>query len=974
MNKKINKIIIIFLVLMMAFPFFSLNVGATESTIGTSARTCFTLDRHCTVRSDGVLFSIAFTTASTPTLNVYRSDDNGETWTQNKTITTSLLSSCKWYPACIGVDKDNTIYCYFPFWDGTHYDICFHKLTSNEQWSSRQTVYNSPYGNSEITGMDVAFDSENMYFAYTFQSDTGTCERVVYRSYNYFFESWNTAVNVVSFTSYNPRLFSPSLSLYGNDKYIFYHDDSGNQIKFGQYHGNNDTWTENVLLSSAYVYHNPCSIVVGSKLYVFYHGTNVDYSNMAIFYKVYDGTSWSSENVIHGQVGYDQLEPTVSANIDGTINVIWSGKSPDTTAYYQLRQKIYSGETWGDTAFVIGGSINKRYARLCYQDYPLWTKLSSGVCITYIDDSNHDLEYIDSGSLSWFSDTGDYTDFEFDANNNIGNLDTGCTMGFANVKTIEFKYMIPTTINATGFDLLVNNVMHGYDSNLSNYDLYINGEPMGNPTEWKGYGGHYVLRWTFTSEKVITNSEILFEVWHDVIIHSNYWYIGVSCNYEDLDGDNVGFLKQNTIYPNGAFDGTWLDKDVAYQLYYNVIQFVEDETDVTYNSISVENTSYYIGESVSLTYTVKATDLVYDNYVRIWNDDTATEITAGSMQGFPYLCTHQLETIGFVSFTSANYTAHLYINNVETDNVSFFVDEHINSDMHVFTYPNPSLVGQKIWVSYNYDHPTNKSGAIFVSLSPNLNNYISVNYLSDGDSGFWNCKHDTVGIYYYIMAVDIDGLGTYGIVDNGIREHHVRSEHGNNYFTLSGYNLRLNEEGTVTQVVNGECNMVSGNCYIYDNNQLVKTITESPFSYNYEIHTAGLHNVEMRLITNMTTVLCTQSYTVTTYSGEDEIEQVEDIGFIVKDYLYNNYGDFGIFIAGVLIILGFMLIPLCLVLCVNVKFNKNMDVGDIHWSMYLIFAIVGVIVVIQLHLADLWIVLLICIVSIAITVITFSKR
>ena len=130
----------------------------------------------------------------------------------------------------------------------------------------------------------------------------------------------------------------------------------------------------------------------------------------------------------------------------------------------------------------------------------------------------------------------------------------------------------------------------------------------------------------------------------------------------------------------------------------------------------------------------------------------------------------------------------------------------------------------------------------------------------------------------------------------------------------------------------------------------------------------------MRLITNITTVLCTQTYTVTSYSGEDEIEQVEDLGYIVRDYLYNNYGDFGIFIAGVLIILGFMLIPLCLVLYVNIAYNKNMEIGDIHWSMYLIFAIVGVIVVIQLHLADLWIVLLICIVSIAITVITFSKR
>ncbi|GAH46833.1 unnamed protein product, partial [marine sediment metagenome] len=122
--------------------------------------------------------------------------------------------------------------------------------------------------------------------------------------------------------------------------------------------------------------------------------------------------------------------------------------------------------------------------------------------------------------------------------------------------------------------------------------------------------------------------------------------LGVSCGYEDLDGDGIATMRYSNTYPNGVFDGTWIAKDVSYQLYYNIIQFVEDETPVDYNTITFVNTTYYAGESVPLTYTIKASDLVYDNYVRIWNDDTATEITLGSMQGFPYLCTHQVETIG----------------------------------------------------------------------------------------------------------------------------------------------------------------------------------------------------------------------------------------------------------------------------------------------------------------------------------------
>jgi hypothetical protein len=958
---------------MVAIPIFSFNVGATESTIITDMVPSDGYYKSIVVRSDGVMFAVAQDFATTVFTRVYISNDDGATWVLNLTVSPNMgfagFLSCS-----LGVDKDDTIHLFAT--DSITGARCLAHccLETSGAWSSAEVVFLTGTSMQYAFGADVAFNSENMYVVWAYKVDD-THYYLKERSYNFVLSTWGGITTLKSSTTI---LRNPSISIFNNDLYVFYaHNDNEYNIEYAKFHNSNNTWTYNhdLVSSTIYKYEKPKSLLYNSKLYVFYQGNSSTNDKYQILYKSLSGSAWSNQAVVYSDVLYDQREPTVSVNSNGNLNVVWSGKDTYSSTYYQLRQCVYSSGSWGDVAFVSSGATDKRYSHLCYQDYPTFTWLISGVSIAYADDTNDDLEYIDSDSLIWYSDDEYQGDFEFDANNNIGNLDTGCTVQIAR-KTIEFKYKVPTTINATGFDLFVNSIMHNYDSDLSNYDLYINGESMGNPTEWVQYSGHYVLRWTFTSEKVITNLEILFEVWHDVLIGSpiDYWVIGMSCNYEDLDGDGVAFSKVHDVYPNGAFDGLWIQKDVAYQLYFNVISFVEDETDVTYNSISFVNTTYYVGESVPLTYTIKSSDLVYDNHVRIWNDDTSTEITLGSMQGFPYLTQHQVETIGFVPFTSANYTAHLYINDVETDNVSFYPQDHINPDMYVFTYENPSNVGQKIWVYYNFDHPTNKSGAIFLSLTPNLNSYISVNYLSDGDNGFWTTSHDTVGTYYYIMAVDIDGNGTYGIVNNDIHPHTVKSEHGNNYFTLGGYNLRLNVEGTVTQIVNGECNMISGNCYIYDNNQLVKTITESPFSYNYEIHTAGLHTVEMRLITNVTTVLCTQNYSVTTYTGEDEIEQVEDSGYVVRDYIYDNYGDFGIFIAGVLIILGFMFIPLGLVLYVNVAYNKNMDIGDIHWSIYLIFAIIGVIVVVQLHLADLWIILLICVVSIAITVINYNGR
>ncbi len=964
MNVKLNKIAIIFLILIMAIPIFSFNVGATESTIASSFSVTGKEYRSIVVRSDGVMFAIGYDDTSTKIIKVYRSGDDGATWVENASysISVNLLPPLS---HCIGVDKDDTIHIFYVR-HSTIYYLTHRYLETSGAWSNGETVFDDTQVSFASYGCDVAFDSDNMYVVWSYINSNGI--RLKHRSYNFVMSTWGLEHVLAS----SGTLRYPSIIKYNNDLYVFYQ--YGSNIKYAKFHDSNKTWTysHDLVSSVTYKYERPKSVLYDNKLYVFYQGNSSSNDKYQILYKSSSGSTWSGQSVVYSDVLYDQREPTASVNSNGNLNVVWSGKDTFSSTYYQLRQCVYSSGSWGDVGFITYGATNKRYAHLCYQDYPTFTWLNSGVCIAYCDDTNDDLLYIDSDSLIWYSDDQYQGDFEFDANNNIGSLDTECTMGIG-YKDIEFKYQVPTTINATGFDLLVTTEMHNYDSDLSNYDLFINGESMGNPTEWKDYSNRYVLRWTFPNEKVITNSEILFELWHDELVGgtSTYWYVGVSCGYNDLDGDGIALMKYSNTYPNGAYDGTMLVKDVAYQLYYNVIQFVEDETDVTYNSISASNTTYYVGESVPLTYTIKASDLVYDNYVRIWNDDTTAEITAGTMQGFPYLCTHQVETIGFVPFTSANYTAKLYINNVEVDNVSFFADEQINADMHVFTYPNPSTVGQKIWVKYKFDHPTGKDGAIFVSMTPNLNNYISVNYLSDGDNGFWTTTHDNVGTYYYMMAVDINGNGTYGIVNNGIHAHDVLSEHGNNYFTIRWSNLRLNIDGITTQTINGECNMITGNCYIYDNNQLVKTITESPFSYSYEIHTAGLHSVEMRLITNVTTVLCVQNYTVSTYTGEEDVPQ-DDSEFFVRDWIYDNAGEIGIFFAGICIILGFMFIPFGVVLYVNVTYNKNIALGDLHWSIYLIFAIVGVIAVVQLHLADIWIVLLICVVSIAIAVMTWK--
>lgn len=961
---KTKKIIIILLTLLMAIPFFSLNVVATESVIHDNAYSLRYYGNTIYRAFNGSLMSIPFDRASNR-IDISESYDDGATWVETLEITDTIP-----YKSYTITGDDSHSWVFYVHHDEPAYILRYRENTG-AGWGGVNAVCTLENTLGGIYGIDTVTYDDTLYLSVAYKDSLGKYN-VQFMFWNWILDTWSTPVYIVQ--DVDTAWQYTSMGVYGNDVYSFHSNNSN--IVYGKYNINTGVMTNHTLTDTSYHYEHPDFLDVSGGFYVFYSGnTSTSNDKYAILYKYFDGSNFGSQHTVCEDTSYSQYAPVSNRNNNGDINLVWHGKSVISTAFNQLRTSVYSGGSWSNVAFISSGASEKQYPKMVYQQNIVQTKLSEGVSIVYIDDTNDDMEYIDSGSLIWYEigEGAEYEgSFEFNANSNIGNLDTGCIAGLG-YKDVEFKYQIATTINATGFDLLVGQQMHTYDSDLSNYDLYINGNALGNPDEWKQYSDKYVLRWIFDSDLEIVNSEILFEVWHDQLISgTTYWNIGVSCGYNDLDGDGIATLRYSNTYPNGAFDGTWLSKDVAYQLYYNVIQFVEDDVDVTYNSISATNTTYYVGESVSLTYTLKSSEMVYDNYVRIWNDDTSTEITLGTMQGFPYLCTHQVETIGFVPFTSANYTAHLYINGADTCNVSFFVDEQINANMSVFTYPNPSTSGQKIWVYYNYDHPTGKDGAIFLCNSPNLNTYESVNYLSDGDSGFWTTTFNSVGIYYFIMAVDTNGNGTYGIVNNGVHAHYVRSEYGDNYFTLGGYNIRLNEDGRITQFVNGECNMVSGNCYIYDNNELVKTITESPFSYSYDVHTSGLHTVEMRLITNTTIVLYTQNYTITSFTGVEDIEQVEDTGYAIRDWIYTNYGDIGIFLTGVLIILGFMLIPFALVLYANVKFNKNVSLGDIHWSIYLIFAIVGVAVTVILHIADLWLILLIVVACITIAVVIFK--
>ena len=570
------------------------------------------------------------------------------------------------------------------------------------------------------------------------------------------------------------------------------------------------------------------------------------------------------------------------------------------------------------------------------------------------------------------SDSGEYQgdgeesnpcvyDYMTDRYSYIGELDTYCTFDVLK-PTIETRYNIPCDMNVTGVDLAVSTDQYDDDPTKSHYTLYFNGISLGSPDCFLEKSYYYILRWIFNAD---LDSEVpIIEFKHSQKTSGGrYWNVVTGCySGDDLDDDGEINFRESTT-PDGAYNGKIWNWDIAYQMYYEDIQFPDDETYFDNDFIYVINETHYCGKPVWLTYTLSS--MGSDTYVRIWNDDTSVEVND---ETYPYTCPSTSETLGFITSVSANYTAKLYRNSVELDADSFYVNDFFDPNNYVYTTPNPSLEGTSYLVKYAFDNAEGYDGAIFLSNTPDYKNYYEIHYIFDGNSGSYAQSINAPCTLYYIMMINKNG--TYYVVDDGIHQHMVKAESLKNYFTLGESNLVL-EDGECTQSIHVETTHMGGNCRFYDNGKLIFTITESPHTEYYTVTTAGNHKVEMRLITNETIFLQNETYTV---SGEQEDEYIEDTSFILKDWVYDSYGDFGVFITGVCVVLGFMFIPFALVLGVNVKYGKNIALGDLHWSIYLIFAIVGVIVDVQLHLAELWIILLICVVSIAITVLSWNSR
>lgn len=366
-------------------------------------------------------------------------------------------------------------------------------------------------------------------------------------------------------------------------------------------------------------------------------------------------------------------------------------------------------------------------------------------------------------------------------------------------KFIEISYNIQSTLQLNGFQLLVNKEC---GSSVYNYYLKINGEPYSHVDCISDYSDNlYLLTWNLT--KLITNSNILFEVSCD----NNLKIIRSSV---PLDDGSIG-VKYHSSYSlfNGIYDGNSYNYDIAYRFAYYGFMY-ENETLDYDDTISCLKTIYEIGEPVNIEWTTSLT--IPNNYIHI--DHNGSEYTSF---GYPHILSGQLGNEIFTPIQTGNYKFYIVRNSITVCSFNVTVGHSENENYILFTYPNPSIVGEfKIY--YKYNNENGNRGVITTSEFNYFNSSpIFQSYVNSNTSGNLSCSVSSASIYkYYVTLYEI-------ILDGGIIQpsmliqkiHYILSSYINNEIhTIPEFTGECNNKHPLHVIIYGTHNMLGSNVYI----------------------------------------------------------------------------------------------------------------------------------------------------------------
>ena len=495
---------------------------------------------------------------------------------------------------------------------------------------------------------------------------------------------------------------------------------------------------------------------------------------------------------------------------------------------------------------------------------------------------------------------------------------------------------------------------------LTEYDLKINGVPVGNPDYFIPVGNDmYKIRW-MVSVELFEETPIFEFKSNSFYSQSGYsilngiyttlyynWYLPFTTdnvnirtgihNYASLWGNQV---VDHYAFFNIANDGVVYDAIMCY--YYDDVQPIEVVDRVDY--IDTDKATYLdTNENINIFGT--SSNLV-GTTLHVYDTDTDEEVT---YYGLPYV----VDKIDFdyngKLLLAGNYNATLERGGLIVASADFEILTN-TTDYWMSTQPNPSDDADAVTLYYLFNHSNASADAkIVLSYSQYLTDtyaYMETWYkptviIGETISTIDNIVIDQEGLYYFIMAVETQvGENTYWTAVN-VYEHVTKTKEYENKIDILTPEVDIGDTGFAYATVQYTHNHLGcENIFLYLNGiETVSLKDNSMGTYSFKITKAGYYNVSLVFIEDDgdIVVLDTGKFEAT-YLGE--IPVIPTTPLVPTEY--NTYI--------IMLIIGiFAIIP--------ISFMAKFGVASIFVEP--VFISLGIAVCIMLGLIELWLVLFI---------------
>lgn len=256
---------------------------------------------------------------------------------------------------------------------------------------------------------------------------------------------------------------------------------------------------------------------------------------------------------------------------------------------------------------------------------------------------------------------------------------------------LEEQRQVTMDVEIKAVDLLVDFSQYAQDSDVSHYQLLVNGEESDyhSCVAFIPYQGHYIMRW-YNINVTCVDEKPTFEFLHGGEDIS--WYAGIS--ESDIDDDDItGFKYHSNAWKlNGVYDGThYGSHDLNYRFYFPFGENYEPPNEYN-DTIDTDKNIYNQFDSVSLVWTIS--DILNVNYLVITSD--GNEYYNNSVDGYTGFYV-------FVPTIAGDYNARIWCVGGNKSQCNFTVNA-LDVDHYLYTIPNPSSPNDNfdVFIKYNY--------------------------------------------------------------------------------------------------------------------------------------------------------------------------------------------------------------------------------------------------------------------------------